>query len=125
MLKTNLIDSKKHLPQNIIKDILDIILFNNRYTKSYLTLAKLFTDEYHVTEVFEISGVSNVLFYNEYGIKLHKSNEFKKIKLENLDIHAENSIYGAIMYNDKEKFISFTEREGFDKDKKLISKLYP
>ncbi|EAY00020.1 hypothetical protein TVAG_029240 [Trichomonas vaginalis G3] len=29
------------------------------------------------------------------------------------------------MNNDKEKFISFTERDGFDKDQKLKSKLYP
>ncbi|EAY04439.1 ankyrin repeat protein, putative [Trichomonas vaginalis G3] len=29
------------------------------------------------------------------------------------------------MYNDLERFISFTEREGFDKDQKLVSSLYP
>ncbi|EAX99259.1 hypothetical protein TVAG_112750 [Trichomonas vaginalis G3] len=29
------------------------------------------------------------------------------------------------MYNDLERFISFTEREGFDKDQRLQSKLYP
>ncbi|EAX93778.1 hypothetical protein TVAG_286170 [Trichomonas vaginalis G3] len=43
MLKTNLIDSKKHLPQNIIECILGIIEYNNRYTKSYLSLMKKVT----------------------------------------------------------------------------------
>ena len=36
MIKTELIDSKKYPPQIIMRDILDIILYNNRYTKSYL-----------------------------------------------------------------------------------------
>ncbi|EAX94598.1 hypothetical protein TVAG_135050 [Trichomonas vaginalis G3] len=29
------------------------------------------------------------------------------------------------MYNDLERFISFTEREGFDKDQLILSSLYP
>ena len=40
-------------------------------------------------------------------------------------IQAENTIYRAIMNNDKERFIAFTEREEFDKDQKLESSLYP
>ena len=43
---------------------------------------------------------------------------------ENLDIHIENTIYSAIMYNDLEKFISFTGREGFDEDQMLKINLY-
>ncbi|EAX96682.1 hypothetical protein TVAG_489650 [Trichomonas vaginalis G3] len=54
MIKTELIDSKKYLPQNIVRDILDIILYNNRYTKSYLKLAKHIVDDYHVTDVRNI-----------------------------------------------------------------------
>ncbi|EAY20633.1 hypothetical protein TVAG_163290 [Trichomonas vaginalis G3] len=34
MIKTELIDSKKYHPTNVIKDILDIIQYNNRYAKS-------------------------------------------------------------------------------------------
>ncbi|EAX96681.1 hypothetical protein TVAG_489640 [Trichomonas vaginalis G3] len=44
---------------------------------------------------------------------------------ENFDIHTENTIYRAIMHNDLEKFILFTERGEFDKDQKLESHLYP
>ncbi|EAX94339.1 hypothetical protein TVAG_441580 [Trichomonas vaginalis G3] len=119
MIKTNLIESKKLCPQSIIRDILNIIPYNNGYTKSYLSLAKLISDDYHVEEVRQIPIISNYLFYKEYGIKLDKSHSFEKIQSENLSIHTENTIYKAIVYNDKETFISFAEREGFDKDQIL------
>ncbi|EAY18668.1 hypothetical protein TVAG_062730 [Trichomonas vaginalis G3] len=125
MIKTELIDSKKYLPEYIIKDILGIIPYNNRYTKSYLSLAKLISDDYHVQEVRNTILISNFLFYKEYGIKLDKSDYFEKSDSENLDIHTENTIYRAIMYNDLEKFIAFTERDGFDEDQTLESDLYP
>ena len=125
MIKTELIDSKVCLPKSLIKDILNIIPYNNRYTKSYLSLAKLISDDYHVEEVTSIPVVSNFLFYKEYGIKLDKSADFEQNDLYNLDIHAENTIYTAIMNNDLEVFISFTEREEFDENQKLKSNLYP
>ncbi|EAY19948.1 hypothetical protein TVAG_402020 [Trichomonas vaginalis G3] len=120
MIKTELIDLKKHLPQNIIRNILNIIpLF------AYLSLAKLISDEYHVQDVYGVQHISNFLFYREYGIKLYKYEDFEKNIFKNLDIHNENTIYRAIMQNDKETFITFTEREGFDKDQKLECDLYP
>ncbi|EAY00028.1 hypothetical protein TVAG_029320 [Trichomonas vaginalis G3] len=125
MLKTELIDSKKCLPDTIIRDILCIIPFNNRNTKAYFSLAKLIYDNYQINEEIKVPLTVGYLFYKEYGIKLNKSDNFETIKLENLDIHTENTIYRAIMNNDKEKFIFFTESEGFDKDQKLKSDLYP
>ena len=98
MIKTELIDSIKYLPTNVIKDILNIIPYNNRYTKSYLSLAKLISDEYHVKEVSHIETISNILFYKEYGIRLDNSDDFERIRSENLDIHTEDTIYRAIMY---------------------------
>ncbi|EAY23040.1 hypothetical protein TVAG_182760 [Trichomonas vaginalis G3] len=124
MIKTNLIDSNKYLPQNIIKDILNIILYNNRYTKSYLSLVKQICDDYHITEVMHISKLANKLFYIEYGIKLDKADDLGEIKLENIDIHSENAIYKAIMNNDVERFIYLTEKEEFDQVKNLKSSLY-
>ena len=62
MIKTELIDSKKYPPNNIMEDILNIIPYNNRYTKSYLTLAKLIYDEYHVKEVNKVFYISSFLF---------------------------------------------------------------
>ncbi|EAY18652.1 hypothetical protein TVAG_062570 [Trichomonas vaginalis G3] len=125
MIKTELIDSNKYPLQIIMRDILNIIPYNNRYTKSYLFLAKLISDEYHVQEVINIKLIYNFLFYKEYGIKLDKSDDFEGINSENLDIHTENTIYRAIMYNDLERFIQFTERDGFDKDQTLKSDLFP
>ncbi|EAY04057.1 ankyrin repeat protein, putative [Trichomonas vaginalis G3] len=125
MIKTELIDSKNYLLTNSIKDILDIIPYNNRYTKSYLFLAKLISDDYHVTEVRIIEPISNLLFYKEYGIKLDKSTDLKKVNSKKLEIHTENTIYRAIMYNDLETFITFTERDRFNKNQTLKSDLYP
>ncbi|EAX92480.1 ankyrin repeat protein, putative [Trichomonas vaginalis G3] len=125
MIKTELIESMKFLPQKLMKDILDIIPYNNRYTKSYLFLVKLISDEYHIKEVKNIPTISNFLFYKEYGIKLDKSDEFEEINSENLDIYTTNTIYRAIMNNDKERFIFFIESEGFYEDQTLKSKLYP
>ncbi|EAY06002.1 hypothetical protein TVAG_053260 [Trichomonas vaginalis G3] len=117
LIKTNLIDSKKYLPQNIIKDIFDIIQYNNRYSKSYLTLIKLIYDDYQVKEVNNIDVVSNYLFYKEYGIILN--NDFERNISENLEILSASEIYRAIMDNDLENFIVITERDGFDKDQKI------
>ncbi|EAY16335.1 ankyrin repeat protein, putative [Trichomonas vaginalis G3] len=125
MIKTELIDSRKYLPVNIIRDIINIIPFNNRYTKEYLSLAKLISDDYHIKEVNNVIDISNFLFYKEYGIKLTKFYEFENNNIENLDVLTENTIYRAIMNNDLERFISFTELEGFDKNQRLKSELYP
>ncbi|EAX97289.1 hypothetical protein TVAG_123390 [Trichomonas vaginalis G3] len=120
LIKTELIDSQKYPPTKIIIDILCIIPYNNRYTKSYLSLAKHISDDYHVTDVRNAGPMSDFLFYKEYGIKLDKFDDF-----ENLEIHTEDTIYRAIMYNDLERFIAFTERYGFDKDQTLESISYP
>ncbi|EAX99429.1 hypothetical protein TVAG_408390 [Trichomonas vaginalis G3] len=125
MIKTELIDSNKYPPQDMIRAILNLIVYNNHYAKSYLYLAKLISDEYHVKEVNNVILISNFLFYKEYGIKLDKSDDFEKIKSDFLDIHTENTIYRAIMNNDLERFITFTEREYFDKDQILKCDLYP
>ncbi|EAX93107.1 ankyrin repeat protein, putative [Trichomonas vaginalis G3] len=125
MINTELIDSKKYLATSVMKDILNIIRYNNRYTKSYLFLAKLIFDNYQVKKVENVNIISYLLFFKEYRIRLYESYSIEEIILENLDIHKENSIYRAIMNDDKEIFISFTERDEFNKDQKLKSDLYP
>ena len=125
MIKTELIDSKKYPPKNIIRDILKIIPYKNGYTKSYLYLAKLISDEYHVKEVNNVEFISNFLFYKEYGIKLDKSDDFEEIKLEDLAILSENTIYRAIMNNNVELFIVLIERDDFDEYQELKNSLYP
>ncbi|EAY19390.1 hypothetical protein TVAG_101080 [Trichomonas vaginalis G3] len=124
-LKTNLIDSKKRHAQDVIRDIFNIIPYNNRYTKSYLRLAKFFVDEYQIKVVTYIPDISRYLFHKEYGTYLCESTDFKFEKIENLDIHSENTIYRAIMYNDLEKIITFTEQEDFNEIQELFNVLYP
>ncbi|EAY08430.1 hypothetical protein TVAG_354890 [Trichomonas vaginalis G3] len=124
-IKTKLIDSKKYTPKRIMEDILNIIPYNNRYSKSYLFLAKFISDDYHVEEAYNAARISIFLFYKQYGIKLAKVDDFEKDNFKNLEIHTDDTIYKAIMYNDLKTFIIFTERHGFDKDQKLESSLYP
>ncbi|EAX99914.1 hypothetical protein TVAG_159340 [Trichomonas vaginalis G3] len=125
MIKTELIDSNNHFPKIIVRDILNIIPYNNRYSKSYLYLAKRITDDYHVTSINKIPTISAFQFYKEYGITLYKFKEFKEIKYENPNILSENTIFRAIMNDDKERFIQFIESEEFNKDKTLYNHLYP
>ncbi|EAY05745.1 hypothetical protein TVAG_100680 [Trichomonas vaginalis G3] len=61
-IQTELIDSKKFLPQLIVEDILNFISCNNRYTKSYLSLAKFICDDYHVLEINSVNIISIFLF---------------------------------------------------------------
>ena len=58
LIKTELIDSKKYPPKRIMDDILNIITYNNRYTNSYLSLAKLISDDYRVTEINKVKIIS-------------------------------------------------------------------
>ena len=124
-IKIEMIDSKKYPPQRVIEDILGIIPYNNRYTKSYLEIAKHISDDYHVIEVNKVEAISNYLFYKEYGIKICNAKFLLKQKLINVNVHSENTIYKAIMDNDLETFILFTETDGFDKTHKPQSSLYP
>ena len=120
-IKTVLIDSKKLNPKNIIEDILNIVPYNNRYTWSYLKLAKLISDEYHVKKVGKIAYISNFLFYKEYGIKLYKADLIGERKLENIDILEENTIYRAIMNNDLERFIFLRKEKNLMKINTFIA----
>ncbi|EAY17646.1 hypothetical protein TVAG_235280 [Trichomonas vaginalis G3] len=108
-----------------MRDILNIIPYNNRYAKSYLELTKQISDDYHITEVSNIPIVSNYLFYKEYGIKLNTSDDFERNEFKHLDIFSEATIFRSIMNDDKERFITSIEREGFYKNKILYSCLYP
>ncbi|EAY15092.1 ankyrin repeat protein, putative [Trichomonas vaginalis G3] len=123
MIKTELIDSKKQLPENVIQDILDLIPYNNRYSNSYLVLVKLISEDYQVTiDVNPIEDLTKCYLHEEDG-KIILGAIVNSSK--NQDIHSENTIYRAIMNDDKERFISFTESDSFDKNQKLKNNLYP
>ncbi|EAY08448.1 ankyrin repeat protein, putative [Trichomonas vaginalis G3] len=124
-IKTILINSRTYSPKRIIRDILSIIEYNNRYMKSYLKLAKLIYDDYHVTKVKNAWDISKYLFYKEYGIRIDYPSVCEYAPFSNLDIHEENSIYRIIMDNDKESFISYTAQEGFNKYRRIENFLFP
>ncbi|EAY10390.1 hypothetical protein TVAG_109740 [Trichomonas vaginalis G3] len=124
MIKTNLIDSKIFLPTKIIEEILNIIPNNNRYSKSYLELAKHIYDDFHVNEVGETVKSSILLFHQEYGIKLDNRLNYEE-EYEDLDCHTATTIFKTIMYDDIKTFASFTESEGFNQYEKSPNILYP
>ncbi|EAY18904.1 ankyrin repeat protein, putative [Trichomonas vaginalis G3] len=128
-LKVHLIDSNKYPPDLIISDISFISIYKKRFMKSFLAIAKQIFDEYRPNKIVNIHYVFDYLFYKEYGIVLQETNKrkFKECETKNYssDIHEANTIYKAIMDNDKELFISSIERCEFDKNKKLKNDLYP
>ncbi|EAY03946.1 hypothetical protein TVAG_314760 [Trichomonas vaginalis G3] len=128
-IKQNLIDSYHIPPDAIITEISELSIYNNRYMKSYLVIAKQIVDEYHLNHVKRINRVFNYLFYKEYSTVLNEKEETSFNDFEDShyssDIHNQNSIHRSIMDDDKIALINFTEREGFDKDQKLKSDLYP
>ncbi|EAX91611.1 ankyrin repeat protein, putative [Trichomonas vaginalis G3] len=128
-IKQNLIDSYQIPPDAIITEISQLSIYNNRYMKSYLVIAKQIVDEYHLNHVNEINRVFNYLFYKEYNIVLNENgqksfNDFEDSHYSS-DIHNQKTIHRSIMDDDKIALINFTEKEGFDKDQKLKSYLYP
>ena len=129
VLKTILLESKMCLPQFILERISIIAKYNNLYMKSYLFLAKQIYDYYHPERIRNITPIFDYLFYKEYGIVLdeREKERFRYFEQKNYtsNVHEENTIYRAIMEDDKKSFISFTERKGFDKDEVLYSYFYP
>ncbi|EAX88437.1 ankyrin repeat protein, putative [Trichomonas vaginalis G3] len=128
-IKQNLIDSYRIPPSEIINKISQLSIYNNCFMKSYLAVVKQIVDEFHLNQVNKINDVFNYLFYKEYNIVLNENgriffNEFEDSHYSS-DIHEQNTIHRSIMYDDKISFINFTEREGFDKNQKLKSDLYP
>ncbi|EAY13858.1 ankyrin repeat protein, putative [Trichomonas vaginalis G3] len=128
-IKQNLIDSYRIPPGETINKISQLSIYNNRYMKSYLAIVKQIVYECHLNQVNKISEVFNYLFYKEYNIVLNENerksfNDFEDSHYSS-DIHEQKTIYRSIMDDDKISFIIFTEREGFDKNQKLKSDLYP
>ena len=128
IIKNNLIETKIFSPNRICSTIYKVVKYNNRLLKSYLYLFYKIYIEFHLKDI-SVPMLFQYLIYNEYGIILDKKFKPKSKVIEavknSLKIHQENIIYRAILNDDKEHFISFLEREGFDENRKLGSFLYP
>lgn len=86
-------------------------------------------EKYHPKYISEFECVCDYFIYKEYGVLLNQENEkyFYEYEIQkySLEIHEEGTIYKAIMDNDVNALILFTEQEGFDKDQNTTNKLYP
>ncbi|EAY03931.1 hypothetical protein TVAG_314610 [Trichomonas vaginalis G3] len=128
-IDTKLLKTNTLMPNDIISAIITASKYNNKYFKSYWILFKLFYEKYHPKQIFCISNIFDYFVYKEYGIVF---DEFTKGKIDDfesknysMDIHEENTIYRAVMNDDKDSFIVFIESEGFDRNQELNSDFYP
>ncbi|EAY12899.1 hypothetical protein TVAG_430640 [Trichomonas vaginalis G3] len=122
VIKTKLLETKKYSPQTIIYSISALIFNNNGYIKSYLQLVKQIYDDYH-PKITKVYYTFKYLFYKEYGILLREGDHVARLKSFeqdniNSNVHEKNTIGRAIMDDDINSLISFTEREGFNPKQK-------
>ncbi|EAY11576.1 hypothetical protein TVAG_081480 [Trichomonas vaginalis G3] len=128
-IKSNLIDTNRYTPSQILDIIAETSKYRNRFIKSYWVLFKKFFDEYRPTQLSLTSPIWYYFIYQEYGIvfsESHKKN-FKEYEEKGytLDIHGEFTIFKAIMEHDKKSFIALTQEENFDINCRLTSIFYP
>ncbi|EAX93138.1 hypothetical protein TVAG_302780 [Trichomonas vaginalis G3] len=128
-IKNKIIETKILLPSRVLTIITDACLYNNRYTRSYWTLCKKLIEEYHPNQIQFNSHIFYYFYYKEYGVIFDKHiqrsiDKYEHFKIS-LDAHEKCTIYGAIMNDDKELLIWFTETSRFMHSKILKSDFYP
>ncbi|EAX97995.1 hypothetical protein TVAG_114470 [Trichomonas vaginalis G3] len=123
MITKKLIDESDFKPLKIISMICDVMFWRYRFFKPYLLLIKKIIQRYHIKRLERCSVVLYYYLSKEYDLKL----EYRYSELFNTfninddfydDISEEYTIFSSIIYDHVEMFISFTEREGFNR--KLI-----
>ncbi|EAY06644.1 hypothetical protein TVAG_322640 [Trichomonas vaginalis G3] len=124
-----LIETKIYTPSEILLMISKASKFNCRYFKSYWFIFKKVYEEYHPQQVKRLEPIFDYFIYKEYNIVLHPKNgeKIKDFDCKNytMDVHEENTIYKAIMEDNKGLFVSLIEREDFNYDQKFTSDFYP
>ena len=124
-IKKQLLETKMFTPIKLISILYTAAKFNNRYLRSYFSIFKKIFDEYHITTD---SGISSIFLYflnMEYGIQTSGQNNTRyNLQKLSLDVFEENTIYRAIMEDDIEKFMLFTESEDFDPLQTLRNDLF-
>ena len=129
-IKTNLIDKLKIPSDYVIRSISDLVIYRNRYIKSFLKIAKNIYDDYHLTQV-DVSYHFDSYSHQEIGFIFNQNNKNYIVSQDSSksfrsDVHEGYTIFKAIMENDKESFIDFTERTDFDEYyTELFSSYYP
>ncbi|EAY16911.1 hypothetical protein TVAG_150620 [Trichomonas vaginalis G3] len=89
----------------------------------------MFYEKFPLVPSSNISPIFQYFLRKEFNINIGDQNypKLKIYEVENyfIEVHLENTIYRAIMDNNKESFIVFIENERFDKNQKLKSDFYP
>ena len=109
-IENNLIQTKLFSPDDIISVLLVALRFNNRFVMSYYSIYQQIIDA-HKNQIFNKQQVS---FFN--NIK----SDFDSLIDQDLKQLSE-----AILSDDIELFISYTQRVGFDINKQFSNKLFP
>ncbi|EAX92875.1 ankyrin repeat protein, putative [Trichomonas vaginalis G3] len=123
-IKINLIETKVCTPSNILYIIPEIVRFRCQYFKSYWFLFKKVYDEYQPGKLIINSDPFQYLMFKEYGIPCNEE-VIEECKDLTMDVYEKCTINRAIMENDLQTFIKFTELEDFDENQTLHSIFYP
>ncbi|EAY23341.1 hypothetical protein TVAG_186490 [Trichomonas vaginalis G3] len=132
-IKNLMFETKRAPPNQILTIISTAMPFNIKYIKPYKEIFKMIYTEYHpIFTRGEIQSIPYILWadlQDENGVLLStrysSGIEANKTKDYSLNFIEDNTIYRAIMYDDKFSFIIFTETDSFDKNQMLQSDLYP
>ncbi|EAY08869.1 hypothetical protein TVAG_051040 [Trichomonas vaginalis G3] len=123
-IQTIIIEKYKLDPSKVLKSISTACKYHHKYLKSYWALFKKVYDKYSPKiDVNELFIPFKALVFKEYGIKTFSetSSDAKIItQLLNRDIfeiHSPGTILHAIMNDDLQSFIPFTEQPKFHKNK--------
>lgn len=129
-IKTKLLEAKNGSPDQILLSISYAVSFNLRYYKQYKAFFKMIYDEYHPSW-FNLS-IPYFLWCDltdEHGFSLsekYRNAIERQSKFEySFEFLEESTIYRAILNDDIESFISFTERDDFNPNKRIKTNLYP
>ncbi|EAY04032.1 hypothetical protein TVAG_055180 [Trichomonas vaginalis G3] len=125
-IKTKIIKTKKMKLCNILEDIKIASVYNNRHFRSYLELFRKIYDKYHPKGFSFKSSLFDYVLHKEYDyiFPVDPKNYFVSQNYT-IDVHEKDTIYKAIMNDDINSFIKFTERDGFDVNQTLKSYFYP
>ena len=128
-LDNQLIESIKYPPFRILSLIQTASIYNNRYFRSYLSIFKMFYLKYPQISTKDVSTIFQYFLRKEFCITIGEEKEPRLIFYDSenysIEVHQKNTIFKAIMDDNKELFIISIEREGFDKNQKLKSDFYP
>ncbi|EAY09179.1 hypothetical protein TVAG_363940 [Trichomonas vaginalis G3] len=120
LIKSNMSKPELITAQNLLSSIGVLFSYKNHYLRGYLLLFKKIYEEFQPKRIINVPRILHYFLYKEYGIVIDEAikNSFKKLESKNysLEVHEENTILRAIMDDDVESFISFTERSGFDEN---------